>query len=139
MNRREATARLATFFPSGGTDEKCSAYLLQLHKENLEDSDIEEAVEELIKTRDAHAFPPFSVLSRHCAKAKHARMLRDPVYRESDTPAWLRDPRVRSGVCRCDHGLGMHGPAEGGYGEPMLTGNCRRCACPKYNVGGFIT
>jgi hypothetical protein len=28
----------------------------------------------------------------------------------------------------------MHGPAEGGCGEPILSGNCRRCPCPKYNA-----
>jgi hypothetical protein len=136
MNRRESLAKLGTFFPAGGTAEKLSGYLLQLDKARFHDDDIEAAAEELIETRDAHNYPPYALLGRACSKAKHSRMMADSAYRDRDGPTWLCDERIGDGVCQCEHTIGMHGPAEGSYGEPMISGSCRRCNCAKYKNKG---
>jgi hypothetical protein len=128
----QSLGELGRFFASGFKAKTAEGYLARLQREDFTDDDISEGVERVIATRTARTFPAFAELRGRTTEARTDRTRSEGPRKNNDWPAWLRDKRVGTGNCRCNHGLGMHGPPEGGNGEPTLTGNCRMCECSRY-------
>jgi len=125
--------RLSEYFPSGATEKLAASYNRQLRKGKYLMRHVEEAIERIIHTREARTFPPFAILKKACDAVQSEELVRSGDSSRSTYAAWLDDDRVGTGRCKCEHGLGMHGPIEAGWGEPMLSGNCRNCGCGKYD------
>jgi hypothetical protein len=135
LTGHQSMGELGRYFPSGFKAKTADDYLERLQREGFSDADVQEGVEREIATRTQRTFPPFASLRTKILEGRTANSRDNVGQSDNDHAAWLKDPRVQSGVCTCRHGIGMHGPAEGGYGEPMITGKCRMCGCRRYNAG----
>jgi hypothetical protein len=130
---------LGRYFPSGFKAKTAEEYLGRFVREGFTDVDIEEGVQREIATRTQRTFPTYASVRTRILEGRSANSRDNVGQSDNNHATWLDDPRVKSGVCVCTHGIGMHGPAEGGYGEPMITGKCRQCGCRRYCSPGNAT
>lgn len=127
----QAMGELGRYFPGGFRAKTADDYLDRLRREQFSETDIYEGAQRVIATRTQRTFPSYAEIRNHTSAAQGSRVT-NRIDKNAAAP-WLSDPRVGSGRCDCGHGLGVHGPEQGGYGEPMLTGNCRQCPCARYH------
>ena len=129
----QSMGELGRYFPSGFKAKVAEGYLERLQREGFTDAEIQEGVNREIATRTERTFPAYAELRTKCSEGKTSASRDNAGASDNSVTAWLQDPRVGSGVCTCQHTIGAHGPSEGGYGEPMITGKCRMCGCRRYN------